>query len=69
MNNVDASATKHWRLNERGWDIQARIEALNSMNHPWFGAPQMDQYNSAFGQITTQVNYARQVQAVLRFTF
>jgi hypothetical protein len=39
------------------------------MNHPLMGTPQMDQFNSAFGQITAQANYARQVQATLRVSF
>jgi len=69
LSNVDASASKHWRLGERGRDIQVRAEALNAFNHTWFASPQMDQFNSGFGQITTQRNYARQIQAVLRLTF
>ena len=29
----------------------------------------MDQFNSAFGQITATANYPRQIQAVFRFSF
>jgi hypothetical protein len=69
MNNVDASINKRWRLSEHGAEFQVRAEALNAFNHVLFGLPQMDQFNSAFGQITTQANYARQVQLVLRASF
>jgi hypothetical protein len=33
------------------------------------GLPQMDQFNSAFGQITATLNYARQIQSMVRVTF
>lgn len=69
MNNYDLSINKKWRLNERGMEIQARCEALNAFNHPQFGNPQMNQFNSSFGQITATANYPRQVQAVFRFSF
>ncbi len=68
-NNVDFSINKRWRITDKGSDIIARFEALNGFNHPQFGAPQMDQFNSSFGQITATANYARQVQVVLRFSF
>ena len=69
MNNYDMSINKRWRLNEKGMELQLRGEALNALNHPQFGNPQMDQFNSAFGQITATANYPRQVQAVIRFSF
>jgi len=69
MNNVDLSINKRWRLNERGMEVQVRGEALNAFNHPQFAGPQMDQFNSAFGQITATANYPRQIQAVFRFSF
>jgi hypothetical protein len=50
-------------------DLQIRGEALNAFNHPQFGAPNMDQFSTAFGQITATANYPRQVQAVFRLTF
>jgi hypothetical protein len=69
MNNVDLSINKRWRLGERSRDLQLRGEALNGFNRPQFGGPQMDQFNSGFGQITATANYARQVQVVVRFGF
>lgn len=68
-NTVDLSINKRWRLNERGMEVQVRGEALNAFNHPQFGAPTMDQFSTAFGQITATANYPRQVQAVFRFSF
>jgi hypothetical protein len=69
LNNVDVSVSKSVRLSDRGVMVQVRADALNFMNHPLMGTPQMDQFNSAFGQITAQANYARQVQATLRVSF
>ena len=69
LNNVDLSVNKRWRLNEKGADAQLRVDALNAFNHPTFGLPQMDQFNSAFGQITATLNYARQVQVMVRVGF
>jgi hypothetical protein len=69
MNNVDFSLSKRWRLTERGAEVQARCEALNGFNHPLFGNPTMNQFSSAFGQITATANYPRQIQAVVRLSF
>jgi hypothetical protein len=69
LSNVDISVNKRWRLNERGTDLQLRGDALNAFNHPTMGLPQMDQFNSAFGQVSATLNYARQIQAMVRMTF
>ena len=69
MNNVDANIRKLWALQERGATIEVRAEALNAFNRALFANPNTDQFNSAFGQITTTANYARQIQAVLRLNF
>jgi hypothetical protein len=69
LKNVDLSVSKSVRLSERGIMLQFRGDALNALNHPLFGGPQMDQFNSAFGQITAQANYARQVQVTARLSF
>jgi hypothetical protein len=66
---VDVSVSKTVRLSDRGVALQLRGDALNFMNHPTFAGPQMDQFNSAFGQITAQANYARQIQATARLSF
>ncbi|MBI4903772.1 MAG: TonB-dependent receptor [Acidobacteria bacterium] len=69
MNNVDMSVNKRWRLNEKGMEIQFRAEAFNGFNHPQFSNPNTDQFNTLFGQITNQANYARQAQLHVRFAF
>ena len=69
LNNVDLSLSKRWRLNEKGAEVQLRGDALNAFNHPTFANPQTDQFNSAFGQITATLNYARQIQAMVRVSF
>jgi hypothetical protein len=69
MSNVDLSLNKRWKLNERGAEIQIRGEALNAFNHPQFGNPNTDQFNTAFGQITATTNYPRQIQFMLRLGF
>lgn len=69
MNNVDLSVNKRWKLNEKGMELQLRGEAFNGFNHPQFATPTMDQFNTGFGQITSQSNYARQAQVHVRFAF
>jgi hypothetical protein len=69
LNNVDLSMNKSVRLNERGATVQVRVDSLNAFNHATMGLPQMDQFNSAFGQITATLNYARQIQSMVRVTF
>jgi hypothetical protein len=69
MNNIDANLGKKWRLTERGAELQIRGEAFNAANRPMFGNPTTDQFSTGFGQITTTVNYQRQVQFVARFSF
>ncbi len=69
MDNVDLSINKRWKLNEKGAEIQLRGEGLNAFNHVLFSGPTTDQFSTAFGQITGQANYPRQIQAVLRFSF
>jgi hypothetical protein len=68
LNNVDVSFNKNWRIAEKA-TAQLRLDALNALNHPTMGLPQMDQFNSAFGQVSATLNYARQVQATVRVTF
>jgi hypothetical protein len=68
MNNVDASINKKWRFRERV-EFQLRGEALNACNRVQFGNPTMDQFNTAFGQITGALNFARQLQLVMRASF
>ncbi len=48
---------------------QFRCEALNATNTPLFYGPNTSFGSSAFGKITTQANFSRQLQLALRFSF
>ena len=48
---------------------QFRCEALNATNTPLFYGPNVSYGSSAFGKITTQANFSRQLQLALRFSF
>jgi hypothetical protein len=66
--NWDASLFKSVNIMERV-KAQFRLEALNLMNTPLFAAPNGSFGSSSFGKITTQVNFSRQLQLALRFSF
>jgi hypothetical protein len=72
-NNVDMSLLKNTSLS-RGRSLQFRFEAINAFNHPQFPAPSGNSLvptNASFGQVvtSTQLNYARRVQVMLKFLF
>ncbi|MEP6538826.1 MAG: TonB-dependent receptor, partial [Bryobacteraceae bacterium] len=64
--NWDLSLFKSVTIIER-LKAQFRLEALNAMNTPLFSGPNSSFGTSAFGQITSQANTARQLQLGLRF--
>jgi hypothetical protein len=66
--NWDMSLFKTVPIKERVY-AQFRFEALNAMNTPLFAAPNVSFGSSTFGQITSQVNFSRQLQMALRFSF
>ncbi len=70
VNNVDLSLIKNTRLfgNKQ---LQLRLEALNAFNHPLFPGPVVNPTQVAFGSInaSTQLNYSRRVQAMVKFLF
>jgi trimeric autotransporter adhesin len=66
--NWDMSIFKTVSIKER-LKAQFRLEALNAMNTPLFAAPNGSFGSSTFGKITTQVNFSRQLQMALRFSF
>jgi Carboxypeptidase regulatory-like domain/TonB dependent receptor len=50
--------------------LQVRIESFNLFNTPWFGAPNTNINQAAFGQVTpTQVNDPRNIQLGVRLSF
>jgi hypothetical protein len=68
INNVDLSVIKNTTI-VSGKVLQLRLEALNAFNHPYFGTPNLTPTVSAFGQVSVQDNYARRVQAMVKFIF
>ena len=66
--NWDLSLFKTVNIREKV-KAQFRLEALNATNTPLFAAPNGSFGSSNFGKITTQVNFARQLQMALRFSF
>jgi hypothetical protein len=66
--NWDASIFKNFVIMEK-LKAQFRCEALNATNTPLFYGPNVTYGSSSFGKITTQANFARQMQLALRFSF
>jgi hypothetical protein len=69
--NVDLSLIKNTTL-ARGTSLQLRLEALNAFNHVLFPGPTVNNATVAtFGAIvaSTQANYSRRVQAMVKFLF
>jgi hypothetical protein len=70
INNVDLSLIKNTAVAGRV-RVQFRLEALNAFNHPQFPTPNITATQAAFGTIvpSTQENYARRVQAMVKVLF
>jgi hypothetical protein len=66
--NLDLSAIKRFSLGERKY-LQFRFETFNTTNRVTFGAPNLTPTSATFGQITTQANTPRRVQAGARFVW
>ena len=72
VKNVDLSIIKNTMI--AGKNLQFRFESLNAFNHPLFPAPtgtQTDPTQVSFGMIggSTQQNYARRTQVMVKFIF
>ena len=66
---IDFSLFKTFALPSR-MRLQVRLESFNLFNTPWFGAPNTNVTNAAFGVVTpTQANDPRNVQIGIRFMF
>ena len=71
---ANVGLTKNFRWGE-GRRIQIRAEALNALNHPYFGAGMglnpgtAAAPNAAFGLVTTQRNNPRDIQFGAKFVF
>ena len=68
LQNVDFSLFREDRFTER-IRMQLRVEAFNLLNHATFGIPQLNFTNARFGQVTSTVSTARQIQLGLRILF
>lgn len=73
ITNADLSLFKNNRFgrNER-YNVQFRLEAFNSLNHPLFAAPDTSINDSNFGVVTStnsSTTAERQVQLALKFLF
>jgi hypothetical protein len=65
----DVGLTKNFQIRE-GMRLQVRVEAINALNTPYFGAGlQLAANNAAFGRVTGQRNLPRDIQLGARFTF
>jgi hypothetical protein len=49
--------------------MQFRVEAFNILNHPSFGIPQSLITSPSFGQVSSTVSTARQIQLGLKINF
>lgn len=66
---VDFSLFKSFSL-PASMKVQVRLETFNLFNTPWFGAPNTNVTNAAFGQVTpTQANDPRNIQLGVRWSF
>ena len=62
INNWDLSAIKHTRIKEN-IQLEFRGEFINALNHVTFSAPNTSHTSTAFGTVTSELSFARQVQA------
>ncbi len=66
---LDFSLFKTFNLPSR-LQIQARMEAFNLFNTPWFGGPNTDVNSASFGRVTpNQQNDPRNIQLGIRLRF
>jgi len=66
---IDFSLFKTFALPSR-MRLQVRLESFNLFNTPWFGAPNTNVTNAAFGTVApTQANDPRNVQLGVRWMF
>jgi len=67
--NLDASFSKKFNITETKY-LQYRAEFFNFFNHASWGPPGRDITTpTSFGQITSQVQNARNIQMALKFYF
>jgi hypothetical protein len=69
VKNIDLSVIKNTAV--AGKTLQLRFESLNALNHPLFPGPNTNPTQVGFGTISasTQQNYARRTQVMVKFIF
>jgi hypothetical protein len=59
---------KRFPMNEKN-GFEFRAEAYDFINHPNWGAPNLNPTSGTFGEITTKTNLSRQLRLSLRYSF
>jgi hypothetical protein len=68
INNWDLSVIKNTRIRE-GIRLEFRGEFINAFNHVTFSAPNTSPTSTAFGQVTSELSFARQVQLGIKLIY
>ena len=68
MHQWDLSLLKYTQLRENV-RLQFRAEAFNAFNHPEFSAPNTSVTSSAFGTVTGENTFTRQIQFGIKLVF
>src|SRR3984957_314789 len=68
FNNLDLGFSKNFPFRER-YRVQFRWEMFNALNRTWFSLPDTGLGDAAFGQITSDLNSPRLMQAGLKLYF
>ncbi len=68
FDNIDLLLSKNFQFHER-YRVQFRWEMFNAFNRTWFSTPDSNVGDGAFGQITSDSNMPRLMQAGLKFYF
>ena len=68
FNNLDLGFSKNFPFRER-YRLQFRWEMFNALNRTWFSTPDSNVGDAAFGQITSDNNSPRLMQAALKLYF
>ena len=69
-NQIDLNAQREFKLSERRWTFQLRLDALNVMNRTQFAAPNTTVTSTNFGKVTSAteaINRIIQATAKIRF--
>jgi hypothetical protein len=68
VDTCDISLMKYTTLREN-LKLQIRAEAFNAFNHPNFGPPNLSVTSTAFGTVTTENTFTRQIQFGVKVVF